>query len=209
MRRMWRFLPCQGPKPFSVSNPLFYILGFRYLIQFSPLTECDDTAQHCLFYLLQIYPGTKAEVCVHIFSNVEHSHRICTDLSFSAPHFLYEGVFVLLILCSIYCRLISPVRSPVSSLQCFLSTLLMNWTHLSVAVSWSRTFHRLSIPSFPFNVNTFLKSVSTLKSRVTYDLDTDRVTPAWLSVSIVIGFFTSLFLRQLVVQSSIAGIFAR
>ncbi len=27
-----------------------------------------------------------------------------------------------------------------------------------------------------FNVNTFLKSVSTSKSRVTYDLDTDRVT---------------------------------
>ncbi len=27
-----------------------------------------------------------------------------------------------------------------------------------------------------FNVNTFLKLVSTLKSRVTYDLDTDRVT---------------------------------
>ncbi len=27
-----------------------------------------------------------------------------------------------------------------------------------------------------FNVNTFLKSVSTSKSRVTYDLNTDRVT---------------------------------
>ncbi len=33
-----------------------------------------------------------------------------------------------------------------------------------------------SVFSCVFNLNTFLKSVSTLKSRVTYDLDTDRVT---------------------------------
>ncbi len=35
-----------------------------------------------------------------------------------------------------------------------------------------KTFSLLEI----FNMNTFLKSVSTSKSRVTYDLDTDRVT---------------------------------
>ncbi len=33
-----------------------------------------------------------------------------------------------------------------------------------------------SVSSCVCNLNTFLKSVSTSKSRVTYDLDTDRVT---------------------------------
>ncbi len=41
-------------------------------------------------------------------------------------HLLHEGFFALLILCSMYCRLICPVRSPTNILQCFLSSLLMN-----------------------------------------------------------------------------------
>ncbi len=60
---------------------------------------------------------------------------MCTDVSFSEPYFTHEGVFVLLILCSIYCRLICPVRSPTSILQCFLSSLLMNRTYLSAGSS--------------------------------------------------------------------------
>ncbi len=83
------------------------------------------------------------------FSNTGHSHRMCTDVSFSASHLLHEGVFALLILCSMYCRLICPVRIPTNILQCFLSSLLMNWTYLLVGPSrhnclvpyFSQTFH--------------------------------------------------------------------
>ncbi len=76
-----------------------------------------------------IYSGSilaKPEVCILTFSNTGHSHRICTDVSFSAPHLLHEGVFALLTLCSMYWRLICPVRRPTNILQCFLSNLLMN-----------------------------------------------------------------------------------
>ncbi len=67
----------------------------------------------------------KPKVCILTFST-GHSYRMCTDVSFSAPHLLPEQVFALLILYSIYCRLICPVRSPTNILQCFLSSLLMN-----------------------------------------------------------------------------------
>ncbi len=68
----------------------------------------------------------KPKVCILTFSNTQHSHRMCTDVLFSAPHLLREGVFAFLILCSLYCRLICPVWSPTNILQCFLSSLLMN-----------------------------------------------------------------------------------
>ncbi len=68
----------------------------------------------------------KPNVCIPTFSNTWHSHRMCTDVSFSAPHLLHEGVFPLLILCSMYCRLICLVKSPTNILQYFLSSLLMN-----------------------------------------------------------------------------------
>ncbi len=77
----------------------------------------------------------KPKVCILTFSNTWHSHRMCTDVSFSAPHILHEGVFALLILWSIYRRLMCPVRSPTNILQCFSSSLLMNWTYLSVGPS--------------------------------------------------------------------------
>ncbi len=55
----------------------------------------------------------------------------------------------LFILCSMYCRLICPVRGPINILQCFLSNLLMNRMYLSVGParhSWlvqyfTQTFH--------------------------------------------------------------------
>ncbi len=43
--------------------------------------------------------------------------------------------FALLILCSMYCRLICPFKSPTNILQCFLFSLRMNWTYLSVSPS--------------------------------------------------------------------------
>ncbi len=61
---------------------------------------------------------------------------MCTDVSFSAPHLLHEGVFALLILCSMYCRLICPVRSPTNILQCFLSTIISTLS-LCVVRGWS------------------------------------------------------------------------
>ncbi len=39
-----------------------------------------------------------------------------------------------------------------------------------------KSIAELTFPEYTFNVKTFLKLVSTLKSRVTYDHDTDRVT---------------------------------
>ncbi len=39
-----------------------------------------------------------------------------------------------------------------------------------------RARYKNLLPERIFNVNTFLKSVSTAKSRVKYNLDTDRVT---------------------------------
>ncbi len=71
----------------------------------------------------------KPKVCILTFSNTGHSHRMCADVSFPAPHLLHERVFALLILCSMYCRLIWPVRSPTNILQYVLSSLLMNWTY--------------------------------------------------------------------------------
>ncbi len=47
----------------------------------------------------------KPKVCIFTFSNTGHSHRMCTDVSYSAPYLLHEGVFALLILCSMHCRL--------------------------------------------------------------------------------------------------------
>ncbi len=76
---------------------------------------------------------------------------MCTDVSFSAPRLLHGGVFALLILCNMYYRLIWSVRSHTNILQCFLSSLLMNWTYLSVDPSrhswlvpyFSQTFHSI------------------------------------------------------------------
>ncbi len=91
----------------------------------------------------------KTKVYIFTFSNTGHLHRMCTNVSFSAPHLLHEGVFALLILCSMYCRLICPVRSPTDILECFLSSLLINRAYLSVDPSrrswlvpyFSQTFH--------------------------------------------------------------------
>ncbi len=64
----------------------------------------------------------KLNVCILTFSNTRHSHRMCTDVSFSAPHLLHDGVFARLVLCSItadwyarlgalptFCNVFSPV----------------------------------------------------------------------------------------------------
>ncbi len=57
----------------------------------------------------------------------------------------------------------------------YLTIYKINVATLATATSVSRV-KVLYLSALLFNVNTFLKSVSTSKSRVTYDLDTDRVT---------------------------------
>ncbi len=47
-----------------------------------------------------IYSGSilvKPKVCILTFSNTGHSHRMSTDVSFSASHLLHEEVFALLV----------------------------------------------------------------------------------------------------------------
>ncbi len=98
----------------------------------------------------------KPKVCL-TFYNTGYSRRMCTDVFFSALH-LHEGVFALLILCSMYCRLISPVRSPTNIQQCFLSSFLMNWTYLSVGLSRQSTGPIL-FKCFPFCLFPFFNPV--------------------------------------------------
>ncbi len=109
----------------------------------------------------------KPRVCVLTVSNTRLSHRMCTSISSSAPHHLHKGFFALLILCSIYCRLICRVRSPTNIRQYFMS-LLMNWTYLLVGpsrYSWlvpylSQTLHSVC---FLFSTQFLILDLNLLK----------------------------------------------
>ncbi len=68
-----------------------------------------SSAQPRLFCLIRINPG-KAQVCILIFSSAGRSHKMCTEVSFSAPH-LHEGVFALLILLYVDYNADSPLGS--------------------------------------------------------------------------------------------------
>ncbi len=121
----------------------------------APLTKAVIPLSLALF----ICPGSilaKPKVCILTFSNTRRSYRTVTDVSFSVPHLLHEGVFALLILCNMYCRLLCSVRSPTNILPCSRSSLLMNWTYLSVGPSRQRWlvqyFHRISILSVSFHL---------------------------------------------------------
>ncbi len=94
--------------------------------------------------------------------------RIECAPTFSAPHLLHEGIFALLILNSVYCRLICSIRSPINILPCFLSSILMNWTYLSVGPSrhsWlvpyiPQTFHSVS---FLFSIQFLILDLNLIK----------------------------------------------
>ncbi len=89
-----------------------------------------------------LHTSWQRPICILTFFNTGNSHRMCTDISFSTTHLLHEGVFALFILYSMYCRLICPIRNPTNILQFFLSSLLMNWTYLSV----DHSRHRWLVP---------------------------------------------------------------
>ncbi len=150
----------QAPTPIVLSLSFKFIGGYL-VVQL--LTEGHDPTQPRLFYLFRIRLG-KAQDLHPYLSNTGHSHRMCTDVSFSALHFLHEGVFALFILCSMYSRLIFHI------LQCILSSLLMNWTYLSIGPSrhsWlvpylSQTLHSVC---FLFSIITFCKLTSRLHNK--------------------------------------------
>ncbi len=103
---------------------LFKFIGGSLGVQLSCQGPRFRSALPLLFVLDPSWQSPK--VCILNFFNNSHSRRMCTDISISAPHLLHEGVFALLILCSMYCRLICPVRRATNILKCFLSSLLMN-----------------------------------------------------------------------------------
>ncbi len=66
------------------------------------------------------------------------------------PYLFHEEAFVVFFLCRMHVF----VRSLIDSPQCFLSSLLVCWTYLSVGSSkicgWSYTFHKLNLVCFLF-----------------------------------------------------------
>ncbi len=123
---------------FLLSITLFLSFKFTGGIQQSnTFIESNDTAQPHLFYLLRVHPDkAQGPRSASLSFPVPGIHIQCVPtFPFLHPHLLHEGVFALLILCSIYCWLNCSVRNPTSILQCFLSSLLINWTYLSVCPS--------------------------------------------------------------------------
>ncbi len=125
--------PCWDPGT-QTHRPIALSLSFKFIGGYSVILSPYRGAQSRLLYL--IHPGKarclnpylfqhqtftsficsgsimgNPEVCILIFSNAGNSNRMCTNVSFSAPHLLHEES-ALIILCSIYCTLICPVRSP-------------------------------------------------------------------------------------------------
>ncbi len=119
---------------------------------------------HCPFLFVQICEGSSTFQLFHLRSQCRpiSPPLIGPDLSrpyprplsfpFPAPDIQTECKPTFLILfqisyiwvfsvaliysaCTVYYRLISPVRSLTNNLQCLLSSLLMNWTYLSVGSS--------------------------------------------------------------------------
>ncbi len=146
-------------------------------------------------------------------------------------HLLHELAFTLLILCRIYCRVICPVRSSTRILHCFQPSLLKKWTYLSVGPSrhsWLVPYHifpRLPIqsvgslvllnvvmPRWPHcgHLVFFNSAVNfSIQSSTSSDfipLATRAIIATQRSLQIIIYSFASLFLSQLVTQSSITAI---
>ncbi len=98
-----------------------------------------------LYQLCDVTTGIRvaaSKVCILTFSNSGHSHRMCIDVSFSTRHLLHEGVFALLFAAlPTFCNIFCPVY------------LWSEHTYQLIppnTVSWSHTFHGLSILSVSF-----------------------------------------------------------
>ncbi len=117
--------------------PIALSLSFKFIGGYSStshITEGHDIAQHLLFSFT-LDPTWQRSVL--IFSNMGiHIEYVRTFLFYIASP--AWGSLLSSFLCSTYCRLICPLRSSISILQCFLSSLLMNWTCLLIGPSRHR-----------------------------------------------------------------------
>ena len=53
-------------------------------------------------------------------AKASHSHKMCTEVSFSVPHFLQVGLLLSPITCRCLLKVLCPVRRPITSLVCVL-----------------------------------------------------------------------------------------
>ncbi len=93
----------------------------------------DPFAQDHTSFIWAGFIWTPPWTSVLPFSEARHSHRMWTNVFTFASRLLHEGFFSvpLYIECTVSWHV--PLGAQ-SSLQCFLSTTLMNWTHLSVGL---------------------------------------------------------------------------
>ncbi len=87
---------------FRQTGPLPPYLSFKFIGLFKRTASYQEPQSRLASPLLFVpHPSWLSPmVCILTFSNTGHSHRMCTNISFSAPYPLYKGVFALLILCS-------------------------------------------------------------------------------------------------------------
>ncbi len=109
-----------------------------------------------------------------------HTHRMCTDVSFSAPHLLLERVFALLIWCSIYCRLICPVKSGTDLHRDKLKRVEATAAWCTVQINYIYLLlHTLTQTAYWFTCAIHLVLVDhQLMDRATLCVEADCTTPA-------------------------------
>ncbi len=123
-----------------------------------------------LFYLFWIHPGKVQGLHLYLFQHRAFAYSVYQRFLFCTGSPAW-GSLALLILCSMYCRLICRVRSPTNILQCFLSSLLRNWTYLSDGLSrhswlvpyFSQTFHSVCFLS---SIQFLILDLNLLNSRI-------------------------------------------
>ncbi len=97
----WILIGTLGLRP---TCPLPLYLSFKFIGLFRRTASLlrSTISLSLASFICSRYILANPKVCILTFSNTGHSHRMCTDVSFSAPHLLHKGVLVLLILYSMY-----------------------------------------------------------------------------------------------------------
>ncbi len=127
---------------------------------FSPSFESstETSGKICTVYtmqknvwLMQNRPQTLAEKITTCSPNTTPgTHKVYVPMFFLHHMSYMMGDFTLTILCSMYLRLACPVRSPISILQCFLSSLFIYWMYLPVGPSRQVQLVLYFSTGFPF-----------------------------------------------------------
>jgi hypothetical protein len=76
-------------------------------------------------------------------ARASHSHKTCTEVSSSVPHFLQVGSLLSPITCRCLLRVLCPVRRPITALDCVL--LKDNRTVTSGALLWTLQWSNIMI----------------------------------------------------------------